>query len=197
MLEPDRHAEEEELERYSLGDVGSDESARLEEHLLVCDSCRGRLMDYDLYTDSIALAAAQWRAEHREIAKRVKWFPRLAMVIGSLVLLAGSALWLNRPGIQNISAPVAITLSTTRGTPAAAHAPAQRALELHPDLTGLERLPAYDLQVVDRFGNQVARVRTNSQGSARTAALSSGIYFVRIYSPPGDVLREYALQISN
>jgi hypothetical protein len=197
MLEPDRHAEEEELERYSLGDVGSDESARLEEHLLACESCRGRLVDYDLYTDSIALAAAQWRAEHREVAKRVSWFPRLAMVMGSLVLLAGAAVWLSRPGIWNVPAPVAIALSTTRGPSAAARAPARRPLALHPDLTGLEGLPTYDLQVVDRFGKQVARVRTTSQISPRISALASGTYFVRIYSPTGDVLREYALEVSN
>ena len=37
------HRSEEELENYSLGRIAPSHSAALEEHLLVCESCRARL----------------------------------------------------------------------------------------------------------------------------------------------------------
>lgn len=197
MLEPDRHAEEDELERYSLGEVASDEYAQLEEHLLVCEACRGRLADHDLFTRSFAGAAAQWRAGHPEVAKRRWWFPRLALVMGSLALLAVGGLWLSQSSPQRNSTPVAIALSTTRGAVVAAHAPAVRPLDLKPDLTGLAVFRTYDLQVVDAVGGQVARVKATPQATARISALRPGTYFVRLYSPSGELLREYALQVSN
>jgi hypothetical protein len=196
VLEPDRHAEEDELERYSLGEVASDECARLEEHLLVCEACRERLAGHDLFTRSFAGAAADWRAGHPEVEKRRWWFPRLAVVMGALALLAVGALWLNRSIPQRIPAPVAIALSTTRGAAAAAHAPAQRPLDLKPDLTGLAVFPTYDLQVVDGIGGMVVKVKAAPQAAARISALQPGTYFVRLYSPLGELLREYALQVT-
>jgi len=197
VLEPDRHAEEDELERYSLGEVASDEYARLEEHLLVCEACRERLAVHDLFTRSFTGAAADWRANHPKVEKRGWWSPRLALVMGSLALLAVGALWLNRSIPQRIPAPVAIGLSTTRGAAAAAHAPARRPLDVKPDLTGLAVFPTYDLQVVDAVGGTVVQVKAAPRAAARISALQPGTYFVRLYSPSGELLREYALQVSD
>ena len=195
LLEPDNHSEEDELERYSMGDVGSDECARLEEHLLLCETCRERLNAHDAFTRSMADAAADWRAEHRN-AERGRWpFLRLAAAMGSLAILAGSALWLERSSPQNIMPPLAVVLSTNRGATLAAHAPALRRLELKPDLTGIAPFPVYELQVVDVAGAEVAKARTTSQESIRISALPSGTYFARLYSPAGELLREYALQV--
>jgi hypothetical protein len=64
VLEPRRHAEDEELERYSLVGIPDEECARLEEHLLLCGACRERLEEHDLIIGAVRLAAERWRARH-------------------------------------------------------------------------------------------------------------------------------------
>ena len=43
------HVDEELLERYSLGRIGEDEAASLEEHLLICEECMDRLEGLNVY----------------------------------------------------------------------------------------------------------------------------------------------------
>ena len=197
VLEPERHADDDELERYSLGGVATDERARLEEHLLICAACRERLEDQALFADAMAGAAGRWRAEHAAKKKRSWWFPRLALAAGLLILLITLALWVNRSGLPQTAAPVAIALSTTRGVAAAAHAPAMRPLELRPDFAGLASFPQYDLEVVDRTGVRVARAKASVDAPVAIHGLHPGAYFVRVYSPAGELLREYALVVSD
>jgi anti-sigma factor RsiW len=60
-----RHVDQEELESYSMGRIPEEECVRLEEHLLVCDSCRKRLAETDLFIASMRLACARLRAGAR------------------------------------------------------------------------------------------------------------------------------------
>lgn len=41
------HPEEERLEQYALGKLAGDELGQVEEHLLVCETCRDRLAELD------------------------------------------------------------------------------------------------------------------------------------------------------
>jgi len=50
------HADEESLERYSMGTLAERESAPLEEHLLICQTCRDRLEFLDTYQRSMRAA---------------------------------------------------------------------------------------------------------------------------------------------
>jgi hypothetical protein len=197
VLNPGHHAEEDELERYSLGQIAEKECAQLEEHLLVCEICRARLEDHDLIAGSMKSAAAQWRAEHPAVERKGWRFPRLILVLASVVLVSAGALWLGRPRALRNSPAVAVTLSTARGASAGEHAPARHPLDLKLDLTGLQPFPHYDLQVVDRLGNLVSNGQTTALTATRISALEPGTYFVRLYSPAGELLREYALQVAN
>jgi hypothetical protein len=194
VLEPTGHAADEDLERYSQGGIAEEECARLEEHLLVCESCRGRLEEHDRFAGSMALAGEQWRAEHPPKETKSRRLPPLLFAFASIVLLTLGALWLTRKSGQELP-PVAVALSATRGVTGAAQAPAGRPLELKPDLTGLASFPNYDLQVVDSAGAQIARGKAAPDGTTQIPALRPGTYFVRIYSPERELLREYALQL--
>jgi hypothetical protein len=195
----DRHADDEELERYSLGDEAEEECAWVEEHLLVCAACRQRLEAHEVYVRSMGLAAAEWRADHVPVARRRWFFPRLVpLMAAALICLATAAmLWLGRNSFRNAQPAFAVTLNTTRGMAAGARAPARRPLDLKPDFTGLAAFPHYDLRVVDHLGSQVAQVEATPSAGTRIRGLAPGAFFVRIYSPAGELLREYALVVAD
>jgi anti-sigma factor RsiW len=54
-----RHFDDDEAERYSLGTISKDEQPALEEHLLICESCRRRVAESDQYVAAMRSAAAQ------------------------------------------------------------------------------------------------------------------------------------------
>lgn len=196
VLEPDRHAAEEELERYSLGDLAGKECARLEEHLLTCEACRNRLEEQDRIADAITSASSRWRAEHPREEASGWHLPRFLLGLAAVLLVGLGMLWLMRSRVVPSEAAV-IQLTTTRGTVSAAHAPARTPLHLRPDLRGLAVFPNYDLEVVDRVGSRIFKARTTPDSTAVVAPLGSGTYFVRLYSPAGELLREFALEVEN
>jgi hypothetical protein len=79
------------------------------------------------------------------------------------------------------------------------HAPAGRTLELSLDTQGLPSFPSYPLEVVDESGQQQYESRVTAEQSAVRASLRAGLrrgtYFIRLYSPSRELLREYGLQI--
>jgi hypothetical protein len=107
------------------------------------------------------------------------------------------ALWLGRSGFHRTPPAFAVTLNATRGVTMGAQAPARRPLDLKPDFTGLAAFPHYDLRVVDRIGSQVAQVEATPGAASHIPGLPPGAYFVRIYSPAGELLREYALVLTD
>jgi len=70
ILEPDFHLAEDDLERYSMGELAGEECVRLEEHLLLCETCRQRVREQDLFVQSMRHAASELRKrEKRKIKK--------------------------------------------------------------------------------------------------------------------------------
>jgi hypothetical protein len=190
---PDNHPDEFQLEGYSQGSIPEPEASRLEEHLLICEACRQRLSASEEYARSMQKATARSRTEPRGI-RWVSGFPRLipALAVALLVLGIGVAWQMNR---KVTLAPVAVTLEATRGGGQVAQVPAGKPLLLKPGLDGLPSLPEYHLEMVDRTGKRVWQ--TNFAPAAGVAAPEQepGIYFVRLYSLPGALLREYVMEI--
>jgi uncharacterized CHY-type Zn-finger protein len=62
------HTDEETLERYSMGRLSEYRSARLEEHLLICQACRDRLTALDTYR--YAMRAASSASHCAKLCKR-------------------------------------------------------------------------------------------------------------------------------
>ena len=204
QLDRESHASDETLESYAMGSLGGPVLAEVEEHLFVCPHCQEQLKEIDSYVGAMRSAAAG--LELKDEARKEFWtrvsgtltFRRIgwAMAIASLLILGISL----RLGLR--SAPsaqlLALVLETNRGSELQ-RAPARRPLTLSLDVTGLPTLPAYDVDVVDSKGVAQAQFHAVTAESGINVQLAEGLrrgnYFIRIYSPSRERLREYGLQV--
>ena len=192
------HASDDLLERYAMGRSPAPEMAAFEEHLLACESCQDRLALQDNFRQGVRARGAVLQ----QPCTAVWWrFPKLAwaagLVAAGLAVFAGFE-WQSvrrAPGT-----PAVILLQTTRGTedPTPA-APAGRPLTVVLDLTGLQQFSEYKLEIVRAAGRPVFQANRAPQGNKLQATLSRGLaagaYFVRVYTPTRELLREYALVV--
>ena len=203
QLDQNTHAVDEVLESYASGTLAEPALADLEEHLLICDHCRQRVADKDAYVAAMRTAAAG--LDQRDESRKIFWtrasglltFRRLGwgMAIISLVL-AGTALRLFLSPSQS-QQPVAILLETSRGSELQ-RAPAGRPLDVSLDMRGLPVFAKYQMEMVDAGGRVLNAAAVGTQGKVTTRIsqrLRPGTYFVRLYSPSRELLREYGLQI--
>jgi hypothetical protein len=191
------HLREDDLERYSMSALPEESAARVEQHLLICETCRQRLIEAEQYTAAMKGAARSLLQPERG-AKRWRWsFPQLIPAFAALAFLAFAAVTL--PLVhRGAAAPFAVTLQTMRGPANQATAPARRPLILALDLTGLAASPSYRIEMVDQSGSLVWQGEFNSLGATGSVAIppqERGSYFVRIALPSGEALREYGLQL--
>jgi hypothetical protein len=191
--EPKNHPDEFQLEGYSLGRLPKPEVLSLEEHLLICDVCRQRLSESEDYVRSMQHASARSRTEPRGI-QWISGFPRLIPALAAaLVLLGIGVTWQMSQKVT--LAPVSVRLEATRGGGQVAQVPAGRPLLLRPGLDGLPSLPEYHLEMVDRTGKRVWQTNFAPPAGVVAPGQEPGIYFVRLYSLPGVLLREYVMEI--
>jgi hypothetical protein len=93
--------------------------------------------------------------------------------------------------------PFAVDLAATRGAAIEAKAPAGRWLLLRLDLANLPDSSGYRLEMVDRSGNRVWQATVPARGSKadfKVPRMQPGVYFVRVYGPSGELLREYGFE---
>jgi hypothetical protein len=191
------HIGEDELESYSMRALANEAVVRVELHLLICETCRGRLMEVE---ESIAIMkdAARELPRRERVRERQRWsLPWLIPAFAALAFLAIAAVTLPLVRRGPPLAPFAVTLQTMRG-PASQTAPSQRPLLLALDLTGLAASPSYRVEVVDRSGDRVWHGTFDGSATASVAIppQKRGTYFVRVALPSGETLREYGLEIS-
>ena len=188
--QPNRHLDDERLDGYALSRLDEAATAECEEHLLVCEACRERLDQTEAFVAGIRTAAPR-REERRPWFAAPGW--RWAWA-GTLALAAATLLLMTRIG-EHSPAPVAVVLEATRGEGSPA-APEGTPVVLKPDLAGLAAAATYPLELVDSAG--AVRWRGNAGGShpqLTVPGMNAGAYFVRVYSPSRQLLREYALRI--
>ena len=204
QLEPNDHVTEESLESYALGSLSEPLVTGIEEHLLICPACQDKLREFDGYVAAMRGAAA--RLDREDESRKTFWtlvsealtVRRLTWALALMTLaLVGLAVRLSLSP-PRLSEPFAMVLETSRGAPAQ-HAPARRPLDLSLDITALPVFPTYQLDTVDASGQvQAQSSATASQGRVKTSlarGLRSGNYFIRLYSPSRELLREYGLQV--
>jgi hypothetical protein len=197
-MHADCHLDEDEMERYSMGAMPEEAIAPLEEHLLICEPCQLRLAQTDAYVGAMRQATARLRAA--PLKRGLPWlrFPRLVPALaGMAVVVVAAGLWLSRPDMGEAH-PFAVDLVATRGATIEAKAPAGRWLLLRLDLTNLPASSWYRLEMVDRFGSRICQATVAAQGSKagfKVPGAPPGIYFVRLYRPPGELLREYGFEV--
>ena len=195
MRDSHGHVDAEDLERYSMGTSCLEAATLLEEHLLICERCQDRFWETGDYLLALRRASEQLRRDE-QAAKGREWrfaalFPALAAVACGMLLVVATPRLIRPPGPV-----VAVSLTALRSDGAGSSAPADRELVLHPDLTGLAEDSWYRLEIVDQTGHRVRQgMIARAQNGIKVPGLGAGLYFVRVYLPAGELLREYGLQI--
>jgi hypothetical protein len=195
MSEMHCHVDAEDLERYSMGASPLETTPFIEEHLLTCDSCRNRLRETDVYLLAMRTSSEQVRRDEKAAKRREwripAWFPIMATVACGIMLVVVTPRFIRSPGPA-----VAVSLTALRSDGAGNSAPAARELVLRPDLTGLAEDSSYRLEIVNQTGHTVRQgTLTRAQNEIQVRGLGAGLYFVRVYLPAGELLREYGLRI--
>lgn len=204
QLDRNGHASDECLEQYALGSFEEPLLSELEEHLLLCSRCQDQLKEIDAYHTAMRSAAA--RLEQEDEARKRFWTrvsaPLTVRRLGWIMAVAAIAmvglsihLWMNpRPS----SPPLAVFLETGRGSEVR-HVPARKPLALSLDTTALAAYPRYLVETVDRLGRVQSQASTTAPGGPVKISLAKGLragsYFIRLYSPSHELLREYGLVV--
>ena len=195
----DRHATDETLERYSMNCLPEPELAEFEEHLLVCGSCQDRLAREDTIRQRVRDGATVLQRPRTAVWWRPAKWAWAASLVAVGVAVFGASAWQSLH--RSTAAPAVILLRTTRGTdnPALAPASAGQPLTLVLDLTDLQQLPEYKVEIVDAGGRPAFHANGSPQNGKLqvrlTGGLSAGVYFVRLYAPIRELLREYELTV--
>jgi len=194
-LPNDSHPSDETIEEYSMGRMEGPALEKFEEHLLVCERCQDSVAAEDALREGIRAAALPSQTHKPPL---FRFNPRLAWALAlpgmAVLVLAASKL----PVWRHASAPVAVVLQATRGTETSSVA-AHRSIMLTVDLTDLPPLSEYRLEVVDSAGRSAFRANASARNNQLHTTLADGLpggaYFARLYSPGGELLREFTLSV--
>jgi hypothetical protein len=185
------------LERYSMGTVTEAESERIEQHLLVCQTCRNRLQEDETFLRAMREAAGDLERTQPPPRPSFWWRPLPAFAAAAVALLlvfAGVRFFQSGPALP----PVAVTLQATRGAGIEGNVPANRPLVLKLDVSTLDVQHSHRVEIVDQSGREVwsgKADRVDSNLPVAIPGLRAGIYFVRVYATEGRLLREYGLEV--
>jgi hypothetical protein len=198
------HESDEKLELYALERLPDSEVIRMEEHLLVCDTCRDRLEDNATFALGMrdALREAGQTASARGFsAEKSGWFgwlrqPQFAYA-GALAvaLLAVVLIW--QGGKSSVPALASLQLTAMRGEVVPVVSPTQ---QLDLNLSGVNEAVAPLVEVADAKAGGVVWSGTPvvSGGTARvkvSKVLAAGDYVARYYDAPGHLEHEYEFRV--
>ena len=190
LMSVDRHPDAEEIESYSMGAISDAETGGLEEHLLICEQCRNRVLEADAYLSAMRQAGTEIRGA---LKQRSFWSWTLAAA-SSMAVIVAAVFLLRSPLDMRVQEA---RLYAMRGATSGVKVSAQRPLRLVPDLTGLPEFRSYRVQIVDGVGKPIYTGLFSTEDPAvKMNGVPSGIYFVRLFSPNGKLLREYGLESS-
>ena len=197
---PTPHLSGDALEEYVFNRLPDAEASNFEDHLLVCCGCRSALEETEAFIRAAKLAAAEYQVNPRRHWLDFAPFHRLSKVVAlaAASIFVAVLLW---PRDSAISAATVELIALRGGATPMAQVPAGAELDLKIDLTGLPTLPAYRIEIVDADGRSVWTA-TAAAGERILIAhvpkrLAQGIYWVRLYSESGELLREFGLNLAN
>jgi len=178
-----------------------DECERVEEHILLCASCRKHLDECDRWVALIKAAAAQvttavplpfwqkwWQGAYESLGS-----PPLPLLAGGFAMLLG-VLWIAPSAVSSRVAEAGqpIGLSALRGNDLRVTVRAGRALDLKvEDADGISA----SIVIVNADGDRVWS-GTLQGNSAHVPSLKKGVHWVRLISSvSGQQLKEYGLLV--
>ena len=192
------HPTEDVLEEYVFHHLPTLPMAQVEEHLLVCESCREALHKIDEFVWTMKASAGTFKPIQPCVPgaprRTALWTGAGAMSLVA-VTLVGLLVLHGTPKEQ--AAPAAITLSSIRGLEALSIVPAGKPLELHIDAPDLAPVRDYEIRLVDSAGGQIWKGTTTHRDGKPLAQipvpLKAGVYWVRLYDATGTPLREFGM----
>jgi hypothetical protein len=193
------HGTDDQIERYVIGKLAEAETARLEEHLLICESCRDRAEEAENFAVSMREALKQEALAGKSMADRVGWMswprrPVFQMALAFVLICAALAIFYGRgSGLPPVAT---LQLTATRGEMPSVK-PA-RQLDLL-----LAGAPAdggpFRMELVNAQGHTLWGGLADSEGDAVLVKipvrLQGGDYFARLYSESGPMVREYGFRV--
>ena len=200
------HESDERLELYALDRLSDSDVIRIEEHLLICDSCRDRLDDAANFAVPLRDELRKNPVPHRsrQSSGVMDWLrgqfqtwakPQFALTGALAMVLIGVAIF--RPGNSPLVPLATLQLTAMRGADVKSVGPA-RELDLtfgDAPVTG----GALNVEIVDAGGGPVWQGASRPEAGgihARIAkALPPGDYFARLYDSPGHLVHEYAFRV--
>jgi hypothetical protein len=188
-VDPAKHRSEDELELYVRGQLAPDQVDAMEDHLLVCESCRTALDEAVAYHR----AMREGLAHVEEFRPRgwLQWarIPSFALAAAVLVILAGAGWFVMRPATPRVPLAV-IELVALRGDMPVIERARETELRLKDiaDFNG-------DVEVVDANGGLVWKGTVTPGGVLRVnKTLEEGAYFVRAYQG-SKLVHEYGFRV--
>jgi hypothetical protein len=190
------HGTDEQLELYALNRLPESEFALIEEHLIVCAACREKLDGIADFALGMREAPGTERPQRRFAAQLGSFFrlPAFSMALAFSTLLIVIAIFSN---VRTQFAPTAsLQLTATRGEMSVT-VPA-RAFDLR--LTdGPREGGPFKVEVLNAMGLSLwTGLAASSPVGVEVNVpqpLTQGDYFVRLYSPGGEMLREYGFRV--
>jgi hypothetical protein len=187
------HPDEDVLENYAFDRVSEEEVCEFEEHLMICEKCRNTLAEMDDYVRLMKAGTAAYVTDYDggALPRRVRalrWDSAAAAVL-LLTCLTALLSW-RAP----LGSPHAIVLDALRGGPQRdiSTAPAGQPLNLQIDLKDVPPAAGYRVEVVNATGH---RVWFGGTPARLPKGLPPGVYWVRLSTEAGELLREYGLNI--
>jgi Putative zinc-finger len=196
------HPSEEILEEYVFHRLPEVLAAQVEEHLLLCPDCQDAIAETDRFVSALKAAAPPlgqvqpaWRKVLESLPRLTISKARLAPVL-ALVILAVLAVW--RQPQAPPPEPVAVSLSSLRGSGSLSPAPAGKPLELQIETPDLNAGNQCRVEVVDSTGSLVWKGAVGEQRDGKLIVsmpklLVNGVYWVRLYGADSELLREFGL----
>lgn len=202
-MNPDIHGTDEQLDLYALGQLAASDQPgleALEDHLMICSTCRDRLDAVEAFASGIKGAyrhnSAIALSKQTGLFAWMQW-PRVSIALALLALAAIISIF-SRGQTQFIAA-ANLQLNATRGEmPQTAPA---RELDLTL-LSAPTEEQTFRAVIVNGTGRTVwsgqARQGSAGVGSLQVKAqqrFDSGDYFLRLFGASGDVVREYGFRV--
>jgi len=194
------HPSEDDLEEFVFGRLDGAELDRLEEHLLVCETCRKSLTETENFVASTRAAARKMLGAPAPVPKARRFSAPALALAGALAILF---LAVSFSVVPYFRSPQTVMLVAERGGNQG-QADAGRPLNLELDVSGLES--SRWLEIVDAEGKHLhaAPLKTSETAPSvlrhRSPALPAGQAWIRLYRQPSPTsqtppLREFNLRL--
>jgi hypothetical protein len=194
------HLEESDVEQYSMGELPEASLAPFEEHLLACASCQDRLLEMEAYVNAVRSVSPNLRAAPQPAWRELFFRPWPAWAAAMALSVIALTVVNFRVAVPRPEGLTAVFLQSSRGIEglALARAPVGQPVLLNIDLTELPAFPSYRLEIVNAAGKPVwqaaAIPKEGKIAQPLSKGLAAGQYYIRLYGPGGELLREFSLR---